>query len=64
MIFAGASEKEILDAMVFAARKNVVKDVMVAGKWVVIGGRHVNEEEVERIFIELVKEIVNKNSLN
>lgn len=64
VIFAGASEKEILDAMVFAARKNVVKDVMVSGKWVVIGGKHVSEEEIERMFIELVNEIVNKNKLN
>ena len=62
MIFAGTSENEILDAMIFASRKNVVKDVMVNGKWVVVGGRHVNEEEVEGMFMELVKRIVEKNA--
>ena len=47
VIFAGASEKEFLDAMIFGARSNVVRNVMIGGRWVVVHGKHVNEDEVK-----------------
>jgi formimidoylglutamate deiminase len=37
---------DLLDALVFAGNANPVRDVMVGGKWVVRGGRHVRESDI------------------
>ena len=39
-------EELLLDAAVFAANLNPVRDVMVGGKWVVQEGRHLEEEAI------------------
>ena len=64
MIFAGATENELLDAMIFGARGNVVRDVMIGGKWVVVGGKHVNEGDVKEKFMQIVRNVVGEKGLS
>ncbi len=42
----GKTGDALLDAVVFAGNANPVRDVMVGGRWVVAGGRHVAEDAV------------------
>jgi formimidoylglutamate deiminase len=42
----GKSDDVLLDAVVFAGNRNPVRDVMVGGRWLVEGGRHVKGREV------------------
>lgn len=39
-LLAGRDAKHLLDTWIFAGNRNSVRDVMVAGEWVVRGGRH------------------------
>jgi formimidoylglutamate deiminase len=43
---AGHSPETVLDAWIFSSTSNPVRDVMVAGKWVVRDGHHPREDEV------------------
>jgi formimidoylglutamate deiminase len=47
---SGLSEDELLDAMVFAAPRNPVEAVMVAGEWRVSDGRHACRNEISATF--------------
>jgi len=44
--FAGIRDDALLDAHVFAPRPGAVRDVLVAGRWVVRNGRHAQREFV------------------
>jgi formimidoylglutamate deiminase len=44
--FAGIRDEALLDAHVFAPRPGCVRDVLVAGRWVVRDGRHAQREFV------------------
>ena len=46
---------ELLDALVFAANVNPVRDVMVGGHWVVREGRHRERAEIRRRFAETIQ---------
>jgi formimidoylglutamate deiminase len=35
-----------MDSLVFAGNRNLVRDVMVGGRWVVRGGAHVSCERI------------------
>ncbi len=45
-ILAGCSGDSLLDALVFSGNVNLVRDVMVGGRWLVRDGRHVRRDEV------------------
>jgi formimidoylglutamate deiminase len=47
---AGAHEDRVLDRLVFGAAPGAIRDVMVAGRWVVRQGRHAVEDEFARRF--------------
>jgi formimidoylglutamate deiminase len=47
---AGADEDGLLDRLVFSGGQAAVRDVMVAGRWVVKDGQHRREEEVAARF--------------
>jgi formimidoylglutamate deiminase len=45
-LFAGRSEDELLDTFIFAGTGHEVRDVMVAGRWLVQEGRHFAETAI------------------
>jgi len=45
-VLAGRHGDHLLDSLVFSGNANPVRDVMVGGRWLVQGGRHVAREEV------------------
>jgi formimidoylglutamate deiminase len=47
---AGASGDGLLDRLVFGGGQAAIRDVMVAGRWVIEGGRHGGEQEAARRF--------------
>ena len=46
----GVPDDHTLDALVFSARECCWRDVMVAGRWVVVAGRHEREHEIGERF--------------
>jgi len=50
---AGASEDDLLPAIVFGSAKSAVKDVVIGGKQVVSEGRHPDQEEIIARFVQL-----------
>lgn len=56
-LFAGGAYSQIIDAFVFVGQPNPITDVMVAGKWMITGGRHKDEDEIMGRYRELVGRI-------
>jgi formimidoylglutamate deiminase len=54
----GHTKRTLLDAFVFSGNSNVVRDVMVAGKWVVQDGRHVLEAKSKTQFAKVIRELI------
>lgn len=54
---AAASEDQLLDRWLFAGSDRQVRDVMVAGHWVVRHGRHVGEARSARAFARVLAEL-------
>ncbi len=54
---AGATAASALDHLVFAGGSAAIRDVMVAGRWVVEGGRHRAEEPLRGRFLGLMAEL-------
>ena len=55
---ATASEDGILNRWLFAGRDRQVRDVLVNGKWVVREGRHADEEDSNRAFTQVLKDLL------
>ncbi len=53
----GREGHAVLDSWVFSGTDNPVRDVMVAGQWVVKRGRHPREEAVRSAYAEAVKRV-------
>jgi formimidoylglutamate deiminase len=51
----GHDTHSALDAFIFSAGSGAVRDVMVAGKWVVQNGKHPAREDVQRAFAHAMK---------
>jgi formimidoylglutamate deiminase len=49
-ILAGARGDAMLDALVFSGNANPVRDVMVGGRWLVRGGRHLRRDEIAEAY--------------
>ncbi len=54
---AGSGESDLLSSIVFSLSKTAVRDVFVAGKRIVAGGRHPLEEEIVEKFRNLQKRL-------
>jgi formimidoylglutamate deiminase len=51
----GHDGHSVLDAFIFSAGDRAVRDVMVAGKWVVQDGKHPARDDVQRAFAHAMK---------
>lgn len=53
----GKLRDHILDAAIFAASENPVRDVMAGGKWVVRNHRHKREDQTREKFISVIRKL-------
>lgn len=51
-MLAGTPDKYLLDRLIFCGSENLVRHVMVGGKWVIEQARHPRQEEINRNFIK------------
>ena len=56
-LLAGKTGDAILDAYIFAGNANLVRDVMVGGRWIVRDGRHPEEDEIAREFVRTMERL-------
>ena len=56
-LLAGKTGDAILDAWIFAGNANLVRDVMVGGRWVVRAGRHPEEEAIASEFVRTMERL-------
>jgi formimidoylglutamate deiminase len=54
---AGAAAGTALDHLVFAGAEAAIRDVMVAGRWVIKDRRHAVEEELRPLFADLMRKL-------
>lgn len=54
-----SSDEFVLDSLIFAAKGNMVKDVMVNGRWVIKDTHHQNEHQVTQKFVSLLASLTN-----
>ena len=52
---AGVAMSQLLDRFVFCGNRNLVRDVMVGGKWLVHGGRHIHEDRIAARYKQVVE---------
>ena len=57
-VLAGAFYGQVPDSFIFAGQPNPVHDVMVAGQWVIKGGKHKAETKTLSAYNALVRDIV------
>jgi len=50
----GATAETALDHLLFAGASAAIRDVMVAGRWVILGGRHAADESLRGRFAHLM----------
>jgi formimidoylglutamate deiminase len=53
----GKEENYRLDALVFNGNNNLVRDVLVAGEWVIKDYRHINESAITDAFLATIKRL-------
>jgi formimidoylglutamate deiminase len=53
---AGAAAGEALDHLLFAGGSAAIRDVMVAGRWVIKNSRHEHEDDVRRRFATVMRQ--------
>ena len=56
-LLAGKTGDAILDAYIFAGNANLVREVMVSGRWVVRDGRHPEEDAIGREFVRTMERL-------
>ncbi len=56
-MMAGSFYGQVMDSFIFSGQPNPISDVMVAGEWVVRGGKHKYEEDIFGAYKETVREI-------
>jgi formimidoylglutamate deiminase len=57
-LLAGRSGEVLLDTLVFSGNVNLVRDVMVGGRWLVRDGRHVRRDEIADAYRAAVRRLV------
>ena len=55
--FAGRDAEHLIDTLIFAGNRNLVRDVMVNGQWRVRDGRHIERERIARRYRETVEKL-------
>ena len=53
----GSSEDEILDSWIFSADDSLIREVWSAGRQMVVEGRHVMHDQIEKHFREVIREL-------
>jgi formimidoylglutamate deiminase len=53
----GAAPEDVLGAFIFAGNDNLVRDVLAGGRWVVRGGRHVDQDAIVRRYKQALAEL-------
>ena len=48
---------EVLNSWIFNGNDNLVRDVIVGGRQVVQGGRHVEQERIQRQYVACMREL-------
>jgi len=56
-LLAGRTPGHVIDTWLFAGNASVVRDVMVAGKWVVRGFHHADEERIATRYRAVVERL-------
>lgn len=51
------NEQHILDSLIFASQANPISDVMVNGHWVVVKGKHEDEEVIAEKFYQVLQSL-------
>jgi formimidoylglutamate deiminase len=54
---AGARASEILGLLIFAGNDNLVRDVLVGGRWVVRAGRHAEQDAIARRYLAALTQL-------
>ncbi|MBD2104842.1 formimidoylglutamate deiminase [Leptolyngbya sp. FACHB-261] len=54
----GRDQTQLLDGLIFSGDNRCVRDVMVGGRWVVQGGRHVLEEPIQACYGAVLAELL------
>ncbi|UXI67079.1 formimidoylglutamate deiminase [Tahibacter amnicola] len=55
--FAGRPKHQVIDTLVFSGNRNLVRDVMVAGRWCVRDGRHRDRDLIEQRYAETIRRL-------
>ncbi len=50
-------EQHLLDSLIFATQTNVVKDVMVNGRWMIKAGAHADQKKAQTAFTEMLAKV-------
>ena len=53
----GASKDEILDRWIFSADDSMVREVWSAGRQMVVDGRHLKHDQIEKKYRNVIKEL-------
>jgi len=53
----GSSEDEILDRWIFSADDSLVREVWSAGRQMVVDGRHVRHDQIEKQYRNIISEL-------
>ncbi len=53
----GAASDDVMGAFIFAGNDNLVRDVLAGGRWVVQGGRHVDQDAIARRYKQALAEL-------
>jgi formimidoylglutamate deiminase len=56
-ILAGRAGDALLDTLVFSGNANLVRDVMVGGRWLVQAGRHLRRDEIADAYRAALKRL-------
>jgi formimidoylglutamate deiminase len=51
----GVDADEVLGRFLFCGNDNLVRDVLAGGRWVVRGGRHVDQDAIARRYTQAVR---------
>lgn len=54
---AAAKDDQIIDRWLFALGDKVIRDVMVAGRWTILAGRHERDEDIDLAFGRVLKKL-------
>ena len=57
LAFFGSFEDEILDRWIFSAEDSLIRDVWSAGRQIVVEGRHVKHEQIEKQYRNIIKQL-------